>query len=99
MLLLGYLGGPESEAAMAWGAAESLSLRRFVDVARHEGPPRHSTVSRTRRRIDKETDQAVFTWVLLRVTDAGLLKGKTGCMDATTLEANAGLRRIPSGHG
>ena len=38
--------------------------------------------------------QAVFTWVLQRVADAGLLKGKTDGIDATTLEANAALRSM-----
>ena len=51
-------------------------------------------VSRTRRRIDVETHEAVFTWVLQRVADADLLKGKTVGIDATTLEANAALRSI-----
>ncbi|MYK88215.1 MAG: transposase, partial [Acidobacteria bacterium] len=94
MLLLGYFEGLESERAMAWRAADSLSLRRFLDVALHEASPDHSTVSRTRRRIDIETHEAVFTWVLQRVADAGLLKGKTVGIDATTLEANAALRSI-----
>jgi transposase len=57
-------------------------------------PPEHSTISRTRRLIDLETHQAVFTWVLQRIADAGLLKGKTIGIDATTLEANAALRSI-----
>ena len=79
---------------MAWHAADSLSLRQFLDVALQEAPPDHSTVSRTRRRIDVETHQAVFTWVLQRLVDAGLLQGKTVGIDATTLEANAALRSI-----
>ena len=94
MLLLGYFEGLESERAMAWRAADSLSLRQFLDLALQEAPPDHSTVSRTRRRIDVETHEAVFTWVLQRVADAGLLKGKTLGVDATTLEANAALRSI-----
>ena len=60
----------------------------------HEAPPDHSTVSRTRRLIDLETHQAVFTWVLQRLADASLVKGKTIGIDATTLEANAALRSI-----
>ena len=92
MLLLGYFEGLESERAMAWRAADSLSLRQFLDIALAEASPDHSTVSRTRRRIDVETHEAVFTWVLQRVADAGLLKGKTVGIDATTLEANAALR-------
>ena len=94
MLLLGYFEGLESERAMAWRAADSLSLRQFLDLALPEAPPDHSTVSRTRRRIDVETHEAVFTWVLQRVADADLLKGKTVGIDATTLEANAALRSI-----
>src|SRR5688572_5579570 len=59
-----------------------------------EVPPDHSTISRTRRVIDLETHEAVFTWMLQRLADAGLVKGKTVGIDATTLEANAALRSI-----
>ena len=41
-------------------AADSLSIRTFLDVALHEVPPDHSTLSRARRLIDVETHQAVF---------------------------------------
>ncbi len=94
MLLLRYFEGLDSERAIAWRVADSLSLRQFLDIALHEAGPDHSTVSRTRRRIDLETHQAVFTWVLQRLPDAGLVRGKTVGIDATTLEANAALRRI-----
>ena len=53
-----------------------------------------STLSRTRRRIDVKTHVAVFTWVLERLAEAGLVKGKTVGGDATTLEANAAMRSI-----
>ena len=59
-----------------------------------EAPPDHSTISRTRRLIDLETHRAVFTWVLARLGEAGLVKGQTVAIDATTLEANAALRSI-----
>ena len=94
LLLLGYFEGRDSERAIAWRAADSLSLRAFLDVALQEAPPDHSTLSRTLRRIDVETHQAVFTWVLKRLADAGLVSGKTVGIDATTLEANAALRSI-----
>lgn len=57
-------------------------------------PSDHSTISRTRRLIDLETHRAVFTWVLQCLSTAGLVKGKTIGIDATTLEANAALRSI-----
>jgi transposase len=44
--------------------------------------------------IDLETHRAVFTWVLQCLSTAGLVKGKTIGIDATTLEANAALRSI-----
>jgi transposase len=59
-----------------------------------EVPPDHSTISRTRRLIDLETHEAVFIWMLQRLADADLVKGKTVGVDATTLEANAALRSI-----
>jgi transposase len=94
MLLLGYFEGLDSERAIAWRTADSLSVRSFLGLDLHEAPPDHSTVSRTRRLIDLETHRAVFTWVLQRLANAGLVKGKTIGLDATTLEANAALRSI-----
>ena len=44
--------------------------------------------------IDVETHRAVFTWVQQRLAAAGLLKGRTIAIDATTLEANAAMRSI-----
>ena len=94
LLLLGYFAGVDSERAIAWRAADSLSIRQFLDFALHEAPPDHSTLSRTRRLIDVETHQAVFTWVLQRLADAHLVEGHTIGIDATTLEANAAMRSI-----
>ena len=89
-----HFEGLDSERAIAWRAADSLSIRQFLDFELHEPPPDHSTVSRTRRLIDLETHQAVFTWVLQRLADAQLVKGRILGIDATTLEANAALRSI-----
>ena len=94
LLLLGYFEGLDSERAIAWRAADSLSIRQFLDFELHDTPPDHSTLSRTRRLIDVETHEAVFTWVLQRLADAQLVKGRTLGIDATTLEANAALRSI-----
>lgn len=91
LLLLGYFEGLDSERGIAWRAADSLSVRSFLGLELEEAAPDHSTISRTRRLIDLETHQAVFTWMLQRVADAGLLKGKTLGVDATTLEATAAL--------
>lgn len=94
LLLIGYFEGLDAERAIAWRADDSFALRAFLGLVLPEAPPDHSTISRTRRLIDLETHEAVFTWMLQRLADAGLVKGKTVGIDATTLEANAALRSI-----
>src|SRR5262249_40072556 len=94
LLMVGYFEGLDSERGIAWRAADSLSVRQFLGLQLNEAPPDHSTISRTRRLVDVETHQAVFTWILERLAEAGLVKGHTVGIDATTLEANAALRSL-----
>jgi transposase len=94
LLLLGYFEGLDSERGIAWRAADSLAVRQFVGLGLDAAAPDHSTISRTRRLIDVETHRAVLTWVQERLVAAGLLKGRTVAIDATTLEANAAMRSI-----
>ena len=94
LLLVGYFEGLDSERGIAWRTADSLALREFLGLKLSENPADHSTISRTRRLIDVETHEGVFTWVLSRLGEAGLVQGKTIGVDATTLEANAALRSI-----
>jgi transposase len=93
-LMIGYFEGIDSERGIAWRCADSLSLRRFLGIGLEEQTPDHSTISRTRRLIDLETHAQVFTWVLKVIAEQGLVRGKTICVDATTMEANAALRSI-----
>jgi len=93
-LLVGYFEGIDSERGIAWRCADSLSLRAFLGIALDQNTPDHSTLSRTRRLIDLETHQRVFTWVLKVLAKSDLISGKTVGIDATTLEANAALRSI-----
>jgi transposase len=94
MLLVGFFEGLDSERGIAWRCADSLSLREFLGYGPGEATPDHTTLSVIRRRIDVETHQEVFGWVLDLLAQQGLLKGKTVGVDATTLEANAALRSI-----
>lgn len=93
-LLVGFFEGIDSERGIAWRVADSLSLRHFLGLSMKKNPPNHSTLSRTRRLIDKETHQLVFGFVLKVAAEHGLVKGKTIGVDATTLEANAALRSL-----
>jgi transposase len=93
-LMIGYFEGIESERGIAWRLKDSLSLRRFVGIGLDEDTPDHSTISRTRRLIDLETHQQVFSWVLGLLADRALVQGKRIGIDATTLEASAAMRSI-----
>src|SRR2546428_4147908 len=94
LLLIGYFEGVDSERGIAWRAADSFGLRRFLGIGLDEQTPDHSTISRTRRLIDVETHRKVFFWILEVVRGQGVVKGKTVGIDATTLEANAAMRSI-----
>ena len=94
LLLIGYFEGIDSERGIAWRVTDSISLRGFLGYELGDSTPDHSTISRTRRLIDSETHEAVFSWVLQVLAKSGLLRGKTLGIDSTTLEANAALRSI-----
>lgn len=94
MLLIGYFEGLDSERGIAWRCADSLALREFLGYELKDATPEHSSLSVIRKRIDVETHREVFTWVLERLRESKLLKGKTIGIDATTLEANAAMRSI-----
>lgn len=94
LLMIGYFEGIESERGIAWRVSDSLTLRDFLGLPLTEATPDHSTISRNRRLLPEETHRALFRWVLKRLAEQGLLKGKTIGIDATTLEANAALKSI-----
>lgn len=94
MLLVGYFEGIDSERGLEWRCADSLSLREFLRLGEREPVPDHSWLSRTRGRLPLEVHDQVFTWVLARLAEHGLIKGKRIGVDASTMEANAALRTI-----
>lgn len=94
MLLIGYFEGIDSERGLEWRCADSLSLREFLRLGERERVPDHSWLSRTRSRLPLEVHDAVFTWVLQRLAERGLVKGERIGVDASTMEANAALRAI-----
>jgi transposase len=94
IMMIGFFEGLDSERGIAWRLADSLTLRQFLSIALDEKTPDHVTISRTRRLIDPATHQQIFSWVLERLAQAGLIKGKTIGVDSTTLEANAAMKSI-----
>ena len=94
IMMIGFFEGLDSERGIAWRLADSLTLRQFLSIGLDESTPDHVTISRTRRLIDGETHQRIFTWVLERLAQGGLIRGKTIGVDSTTLEANAAMKSI-----
>jgi transposase len=94
IMMIGFFEGIDSERGIAWRLADSLTLRRFLSIGLDEQTPDHVTISRTRRLIGAEVHQEIFTWVLERLAQGGLIKGKTIGVDSTTLEANAARKSI-----
>ncbi len=94
MLMIGYFEGLDSERGIAWRCADSLALRAFLGYGLTDPTPDHSTLSVIRNRIDVQTHGEIFGWILERLDEHGLIKGKTIGIDATTLEANAALRSL-----
>ena len=92
--MVGYLEGIGSERGIAWRCRDSISLREFLGYGLAKTPPEHSTLSKTRKRLSLEAHGAVFGWVLERLQESGLLRGRTVGVDSTTLEANAAMRAI-----
>jgi transposase len=94
IMMIGFFEGIDSERGIAWRLADSLTLRQFLSIGLDEATPDHVTISRTRRLIGADTHQRIFTWVLERLAQGGLIKGKTIGVDSTTLEANAAMKSI-----
>lgn len=94
MLFIGYFEGIESERGIAWRCSDSLSLRAFLGLLPQETVPDHSSLSRTRSRLDASIYDEVFRVVLRIVADKGLLRGKVAGIDSTYLRADASMKAI-----
>lgn len=94
MLFVGQFEGLDSEREIAWRCADSLSLHRFLLLQEGERCPDHSSLSVTRSRLPLEVHQQVFDFILEVADKHGLVRGRRLGIDASTLDANAALRRL-----
>jgi transposase len=94
MLFVGYFEALDSQRAIAWRCADSLSLRAFLGFPLTEATPDHSSLTKIRQRLPLAVHELVFAFVLKVAHEKQLLRGKTVAVDATTLEANAAMRAI-----
>ena len=94
MLFIGYFEGLDSQRGIAWRCADSLALREFLGLSLTQKTPVHTSLTMIRQRLPEKIFTEVFELILTQLDQAGVLKGKTLGIDATTLEANAAMKSI-----
>ena len=84
-----------STASVVWSGAAPTACRCASSCGSATEPvPDHSWLSKTRSRLPLEVHEEIFTWVLQRLAERGLVQGDRIGVDASTMEANAALRAI-----
>jgi transposase len=94
MLFIGQWEGLHSEREICWRSADSLTLHRFLMLGAGEVVPDHSTLSVTRSRLPQEVHDQVFAFILEVAEKHGLVCGDRLGVDASTMDANAALRKL-----
>src|SRR3954463_6912592 len=94
-LVLAWRGLPSMRATLA-AAQTDMAIRRFLGFGLTERLPDHSTFShaQTKRFADSSVFEPLFTAVLRRCTEAGLVGGRRLVVDGTHIEADAALKSL-----
>jgi transposase len=98
MNFIGYFEGIASYRGIAWRCADSLALRRFLNIPITESTPDHSTLSHLRRRLPQAVHEQVMGLLLAIAKQEKLLKGQQLIVDSTLVEANAAMDTIQNKH-
>lgn len=97
--LFGFFEDITSDRELIRRASDRISVRYFLGYDIDEKLPWHSTISRTRIIIKKETFELIFNKILEKCNRAGLIEGKHQSIDSTLVKANASLesleRKVP----
>lgn len=92
--LFGYFENIISDRDLIRRANDSLAARYFIGYDIDEKLPWHSTISRTRGLISKETFEKIFNKILELCYHSGLIEGKHQSIDSTLVKANASLESV-----
>jgi transposase len=96
LFLVAALRGIGSMRQTLQVAQDSVSIRRFLGYGLTEALPHHATLSYAQcvRFADSSVFEQLFTQVLGRCAEAGLLDGHRLVVDATHVEADAALQSL-----
>jgi transposase len=91
MLLLGFLYGIDSERKLEKEVQVNIAFRWFLGIDLDESVPDHSTISQTRRRKWRGTNifSDIFTEIVRKCIETGLVDGSLLLSDSTHIRANA----------
>jgi transposase len=94
-LVLAWRGLPSMRETLRVARTDN-SIRRFLGFGLTERLPDHSTFShaQTKRFADSSVFEQLFTAVLRRCTEAGLVGGRRLVVDGTHIEADAALKSL-----
>src|SRR6202789_3380434 len=99
MLLVGYAFAIRSERRVCAEVALNLAYRWFCRLGLEGDVPDHSTFPKNRHGRFRESDlfRLLFEQVVRMCMQAGLVGGEGFAIDASVIEADAGLRRKAEG--
>ena len=93
MILLGFLYGIDSERKLEKEVQVNIAFRWFLGIDLDEAVPDHATISQTRRRKWKGSSlfEDIFTEIVQRCIDTGLVDGSMILTDSTHVKASASV--------
>ena len=89
--LVSYFENVPGDGDLAFRAADSLTIRRFLGYGLDENTPERTTILKTRQRWPEEIFAKIFMRVLEQLAGVGLVKGEHLGTDTVLIDANAAL--------
>jgi hypothetical protein len=89
--LVAYFENVVGDSELAFRAADSLTIRRFLGYGLEERTPERTTILKCRQRWPEEMFAAIFLRVLEQLAGEGLVKGEHLGTDTVLIDANAAM--------
>jgi transposase len=89
--LVSYFENIVTDSELAFRAADSLTIRRFLGYGLEERTPERTTILKCRQRWPEEMFAMIFRRVLEQLAGEGLVKGEHLGTDTVLIDANAAM--------
>jgi len=91
LMLVSYFENVVTDSELAFRAADSLSIRRFLGYGLEERTPERTTILKCRQRWPEEMSAMILRRVLEQLAGEGLVKGEHLGTDTVLIDANAAM--------